>query len=56
MWNRHILPGLAGAEAEPSPVQVDWSRPGGGGVEGGASSEIPMQKETCVSLLFIKQV
>ena len=54
MWNRHILQGLAGPE--PSPGPVDWGRPGGGGVEGGASNEIPMQQESCVRLLFIKQV
>ena len=39
-----------------SPGPVDWGRPGGGGVEGGASNEIPMQQESCVRLLFIKQV
>ena len=54
MSNRLILPGVAGAE--PSPGAVDWGRSGGGGVEGGASSEIPMQQRTYVILLFIKQV
>jgi hypothetical protein len=54
VWNRHILPGLAGAE--PSPGPVDLGRPGGGGLEGGASKKISIQQETCVRLLFMKQV
>ena len=54
VWTRHILPGQSGAEPYPGPV--DWGRPGGGGVEGGASNEIPLQQRTCVRLLFIKQV
>ena len=40
---RRILPGIAGAE--PSPGQVDWGRPGGGGVDGGASNEDLSRKE-----------
>ena len=44
VWTRRILPGLAGAE--PSPGPVDWGGPGGGGVEGGALNEKPQQLRT----------